>query len=95
MSCPWQHFHLVFPLRLLPLFRTIANPHAQRAALVQVPELQELLRHGVKSRGWENVVIIVVADRSLIQPHRKWPKTVSGYLFTQAKGKAHQEQPRG
>lgn len=92
---PWQLFHLFFLLRFLSFFCTIANLHTQRAALMQVPELQKFLRHGVKSRGWENVVIIMVADWLLIQSHRKWPETISGNLFTQAKGKAHQEQPCG
>ncbi len=49
----------------------------------------------MKSRGWENVVIIMVADRPLIQSHRKWPETISCHLFAQAKGKAHKEQPCG
>lgn len=71
----------------------MAHTHTQRAGLVQVPKLQELLGHGVKSRGWENVVIIMMADRSLVQAYGKWPETVSGHLFAYAKRKTHQEQP--
>lgn len=48
----------------------------------------------MKSRGRENVVVIMVADRSLVQPYGKRPETVSGHLFAQAEREAHQEQPR-
>lgn len=85
---------LFFLLLLLPRLRTMAYAHTQRAALVQVPELQELLRHSVKSRGRENVVIIMMADRLLVQPRGKRPEAVSGHLLAQAEREAHQEQPR-
>lgn len=71
----------------------MAYTHTQRAALVQLPELQELLRHSVKSRGRENVVVIMVADRLLVKPYGKRPETVSRHLLAQAEREAHQEQP--
>lgn len=60
-----------------------------------MPELDELLRHGVEPLIGQDVVIVVVADRLLVQVDGEGPETVNCHLLAQRQGQADHEEPRG
>lgn len=62
---------------------------------MEIPELEKLLRHGMKARKGQDVVIVVVADGLLMHIHREGPEAIDGHLLTEAQGCAHQKEPRG
>lgn len=72
-----------------------SHPHAQRAAFVQLPELDELLRHGVEPLIGQDVVVVVVADRLLVQVDGEGPEAINRHLLAQRKGQADHEEPCG
>lgn len=79
-----------------PLLRGAApHPHAERTAFVQVPELDKLLRHGVKPRVGQDVVVVMMADRLLVQVAGKRPEAVRCHFLAQPQGQADQEEPGG
>lgn len=72
-----------------------SQPQTQHAALVQVPELQELLGHGVEPRVGQHVVVVVVADRLLVQVNGEGPEAVGRHLLAQPQRQAHHEEACG
>lgn len=72
-----------------------SQPHAQSAAFVQLPELDELLWHGVEPLIGQDVVVVVVADRLLVQVDGEGPEAVNRHLLAQRQGQADHEEPRG
>lgn len=74
-----------------------AAPHlqTQRTAFVQVPKLDKLLGHGMEPRVGQDVVVVMVADRLLVQVEGERPEAVSGHFLAQPQGQTDQEEPRG
>lgn len=64
----------------------VSHPNAQRAAFVQVPKLHELLRHGVEPLTGQDVVVVMVADRLLVQADGKRPEAVGCHFLAQPQG---------
>lgn len=60
-----------------------------------MPKLDELLGHGVEPLVWQDVVVVVVADRLLVQAHGERPEAVGRHFLAQPQGQADQEEPRG
>lgn len=61
-----------------------SHPHTKRAAFVQMPKLDKLLRHGMEPFIGQDVVVVMVADRSLIQVDGKRPEAVGCDFLTQS-----------
>lgn len=62
---------------------------------MQLPQPQELLRHGVEAGEGQDVVIVVVAYESLIQAHREGPEAIGGDLLTESQRQAHKKEACG
>lgn len=72
-----------------------SQPQAQHATFMQVPELQELLGHGVEPRVGQHVVVVMVADWLLVQVDGERPEAVGRHLLAQPQCQAHHEEARG
>lgn len=73
----------------------VSHMHSQRATLVQMPQLQKLLRHGVEASERQDVVVVVVADEVIPQAQRKGPEAVDGDFLAQPQRQADQEEACG
>ncbi len=62
---------------------------------MQVPKLDELLRHGMEPFIGQDVVVVVMADRLLVQADGKRPEAIGGHFLAQPQGQADQKEPRG
>lgn len=62
---------------------------------MQVPELDELLGHGMEPRVGQHVVVVVVTDRLLVQVDGEGPESVGGHFLAQPQGQADHEEARG
>lgn len=62
---------------------------------MQLPELDELLRHGVEPLIGQDVVVVVVADWLLVQVDGEGPEAVNRHLLAERKGQADHEEPCG
>lgn len=60
-----------------------------------MPKLDELLGHGMEPLVWQDVVVVVVADRLLVQAHGERPEAVGRHFLAQPQGQADQEEPSG
>lgn len=62
---------------------------------MKVPELEKFLRHGMKARKGQDIIIVVVADGLLMHIHREGPEAIDGHILTEAQGCAHQKESCG
>lgn len=95
ISCQHLPQQATPPLPIPALSGAASHPHAQRAAFVQSPELDELLRHGVEPLIGQDVVVVVVADGPLVQVDGEGPEAVNPHLLAQRQGQADHEEPCG
>lgn len=81
---------------LIPFILRLTASHlnSQSAAFVEVPQLDELLRHGVEPLTGQDVVIVMVADGLPIQCDGERPKAVNCHLIAHPQGQADQEEAR-
>lgn len=89
--------HLQTTSALTPSFLrgAASHSHAQCATFVQMPKLYKLLRHGVEPFIGQDIVVVMVTDRLLVQADGKRPEAVGSHLLAQPQGQADQEEPCG